>query len=107
MSEPTDFPADTILGHVRLDIYASQKSGDINIFHEGAFGDPLVGFEYYPARRELVFVFEGDMAMPLGAELDEGLIPYFIKGKEVGVFQVTDDMKAGEGNIIPLRVVEG
>lgn len=105
MSEPSDFPIDSVLGHIRLDIHASKSSGDINIMHEGTFEDPLVGFEYYPAARELVFVFEGDLAMSLGAPVDKGLVPFFLEGGNIGVFPVTDEGTMGKAVIVPLTVM--
>ena len=106
MSNPHDFPSDTILGNIRLDITASQSNGDVNIFHEGSFEDPLIGFEYYINGRELMFIFEGDLAMSLGAPVELGLSNILVEADKIGVFQVTDDGKAGKAEILPLKVFE-
>jgi len=106
MSNPQEFSKDTILGHIRLDITASEANGDINIFHEGNFEDPLIGFEYYKNGRELMFIFEGDIAMSLGAPIEEQLATIIVQAKKIGVFQVTDEGKAGKAVVLPLKVFD-
>ncbi len=102
MSSPEDFPEDTILGNVRLDIQASTRTGDVAIFHEGEFEDPVIGFEYDVQANELVFIFEGDMAMALGAPIERNLIKYIKKADKIGLFQVIDDKTIGKGDLLPL-----
>ena len=105
MSSPEDFSEDTILGNVRLDIHASTRTGDVAIFHEGEFEDPVIGFEYHVRENELVFLFKDDMAMSLGAPVQDAVIPYLKKADKIGLFQVLGEKAIGKGDVLPLTCV--
>lgn len=104
MSGPSDFPSDTVLGNIRISIFGNESDGAVNIFHEGYFKEPLVALEYYPKERDLVFVFEGDVAMSLGAPMDESLIPY-MKDQDVAVFRL-ENKNPVDGVKLPLKIIE-
>ena len=105
MSNPSDFPPDTVLGNIRLSVFANDSDGAVNIFHEGYFKEPLVSLEYYAKDRDLVFIFEGDIAMSLGSVMDKSLIPFVLDAEEVAVFRLENGDPV-DGVRLPLEIVE-
>lgn len=100
-----DFPAGSILSEMKVDIFASKRNGDINLFYAGELFKILTHFEYKPQTREFFFVFEETLRVPLGAYLTDDLAPYVAKADKVGVFQITLEGQPGEGRIVPLKII--
>lgn len=100
-----DFPAGSILSEMKVDIFASTRNGDINLFYAGKFHKTLSRFEYNPKTLEFFFVFEETLRVPLGAYLTKDLAKYVAKADKVGVFQITLEGQPGEGRIVPLKIL--
>jgi hypothetical protein len=105
MVDFSQFPENSILRHLRLDIYADTKSGAINIFHDGEFEEPVQSLAFEQSSSDLLFVFADGDSMPLGADVADHLIPYFLSEKEAGLFQVQEDGTAGRGQVVPLKLI--
>src|SRR5690349_15082705 len=101
----SDYPAGSILSEMKLDICASQDTGDINMFYEGVFYKNLTGFEFYKKTSNFIFVFDGELKVPLGAPIVPSLAKYMVKANRVAAFQVTLEGKAGDAQFVPLKVL--
>ena len=100
---PQEFSDDSVLGHIKLDLYADKDTGEINIFHEGEFEDPVIECHYYPQSHDLFFVFSDQTRMYLGAKVSDDLHPHFAKQKQAALYQITDEGEMGQATQIPLK----
>lgn len=105
MTEQLQYPQNSVLAEMLIDIYASKSHDQITILHDKVFDTKLIKLELSGNGNQLDFILEDNSKRPLGSPVSDDLMPYFQNVDEVTFCLVdVETKKPLDGQIVPLEV---
>ena len=99
-----EYPENSVLRHMMIDIYASKKTHEVWILHAPQFDPDIIKFEFTAKTALLTFVFEDGEKKDLGAPLRDVLVTSFKQVEEASLFLVDmDTKKVIGGKVVPIE----
>ena len=99
------YPENSVLSEILMNVYADTDDKTVTILYDKTLGVELLGLEYHPPTRELVFVFKPGKK-PFGTPLDDNVGAIMTQIKTVTLIQVNTKTKEPVmGLEVPLTLV--